>query len=142
MKTQLRVENPCPMILSRMSCGDGSFTCTSCKTQVVDFRNKTPEEIKRLSTPDTCGIFTTDQLPGQQKMAFSRKAVFYALAFCSFLGFNVTPVQAASKPMNTSGIPTFSAALAQEKETQKPKKKRKSKKAKKAAHVTIGCPSF
>lgn len=142
MKTPMRVENPCPMILSRMSCGDGSFTCTSCKTQVVDFRNKSLEEIKRLSTPDTCGIFTTDQLPGQQKMAFSRKAVFYALAFCSFLGFNVRPVHAATKPMNTSGIPAFKSATLPENETEKPKKKKKSKRSKKATQVLIGCPSF
>lgn len=141
MEKQLRVDNPCPMLLSRMSCGDGHFTCKSCKTEVIDFRGKSPEEIKRLSTPDTCGIFTADQLPGQQKMAFSRKMVFYALAFCSFLGFNVTPVQAAPKTMDTSGIPAMKPASLQEKETQKPKKKKKAKRSKKPQVVT-GCPSF
>lgn len=141
MNSQLRVENPCPMLLSRMSTGDGCFECKSCKKEVIDFRNKSSEEIKDLSTPETCGIFTIDQLPGQQKMGFSRKAVFYALAFCSFLGFNITPVQASTKSFNQTGIPVFSATVAKEKETEKPKKKKKSKKAKKA-YTTIGCPSF
>jgi hypothetical protein len=142
MEKQLRVDNPCPMLLSRMSCGDGRFTCKSCKTEVIDFRGKSTEEIKRIATPDTCGIFTADQLPGQQKMAFSRKMVFYALAFCSFLGFNVTPVHASPKPLNTSEMPSFSPMSSEEKETQKPKKKKKAKKGKKSKVVTTGCPSF
>lgn len=141
MEKQLRVDNPCPMLLSRMSCGDGHFTCKSCKTQVIDFRGKSPEEIKRLATPDTCGIFTADQLPGQQKMAFSRKMVFYALAFCSFLGFNVTPVQASPKPAEVSQTSVFAASSSQKDDTKKPKKKKKAKRSKKSQVVT-GCPSF
>ncbi len=128
------------MLLSRMACGDGRFNCKSCKTQVIDFRGKTTEEIKRLAAPDTCGIFTADQLPGQEKMSVSRKMVFYALAFCSFLGFNVTPVYASPKPLKAETA-MFEASDSQKDDTKKPKKKKKSKKGKKTS-VTIGCPSF
>ncbi|MES2557293.1 MAG: hypothetical protein V4604_14155 [Bacteroidota bacterium] len=141
MNNQLRVDNPCPMMLSRMSCSDGSFSCKSCKTEVIDFRGKSAEEIKRLSTPDTCGIFTTDQLPGQQNTSVSRKLVFYALAFCSFLGFNVSPVYAVPKPAQISETPVLAASSSQKEDTKKPKKKKKVKRSKKSQVVT-GCPSF
>lgn len=141
MKNQLRVEDPCPMILSRMSCGDGSFACKSCKTEVIDFRGKSEEEIKRLSTPETCGIFTADQLPGQQKIGVSRKMVFYALAFCSFLGFNVTPIHASPKQAQGSESPVFATSSSQKEEMKKPKKKKRAKRRKRSQVVT-GCPSF
>ena len=84
MNSQLRVENPCPMLLSRMSAGDGCFECKSCKKEVIDFRNKSSEEIKDLSTPETCGIFTLDQLPGQQKWVFLGKRCFMPWHFVRF----------------------------------------------------------
>lgn len=138
MQNQLRVDNPCPMLLSRMSCGDGGFSCKSCKTQVIDFRGKSTEEIKRFSGSGTCGIFTADQLSGQQKMSVSRKIVFYALVFCSFLGYNVTPVHASPKPTQVSETPVLAASVSSTAETEKPKKKKKAKRRKKAQPVIQG----
>lgn len=94
MKINLKVINPCPVRLSRMEKDCDTFFCNSCTKKVIDFRGKTYEEIVRMSDKDTCGIFTEDQLPGQQRLGTLRQTIFYGLAILSFLGFNVKPLSA------------------------------------------------
>lgn len=50
-----------------------------------------------------CGIFTVDQLPGQQRLSFFKQVLFYSLAALSLLGFSVRPVSAA-QPQRTSAL--------------------------------------
>jgi hypothetical protein len=149
--TNLRIDNPCPMLLSRMSKTDSGFSCKSCKREVIDFRDKTPEEIATAITADTCGIFNNSQLAAAPKHSLFRKGIFAALTVLSFLGFNVSPVNAA--PVRSSGaMITQSGAGQDEKENAslskktsgsaaKPKPKKKSHKKTKE-FKTIGCPSF
>ena len=90
----LRVENPCPVLLSRMTEDGQNYFCKSCSKKIVDFREKTLDEIKCSINKDTCGIFYTEQLIGQQKMSFIHQSIFYFLTILSFLGFTVRPVNA------------------------------------------------
>lgn len=136
----LRIDKPCPVLLSRMANNGNTLNCKSCQKEVIDFRNKTPEEIKALLTANTCGIFRNEQLSAPPRMTFFRKGVFAALTVLSFLGFNVGPVNASpARPVRT-GI-TASSGTFDEKE-KKPKSKKKKKHKKTKEFKTIGCPSF
>ncbi|MDZ4823251.1 MAG: hypothetical protein SH856_07315 [Flavobacteriales bacterium] len=94
MTVKLKVENPCPFLLMRMDKNGDNYFCKSCSKTIIDFTQKTQEEIKCAITPDTCGIFTVDQLHGQQKRTFLRHSIFYLLTLLSFLGFGVKPLSA------------------------------------------------
>ena len=96
--SQLKINNPCPVSLSNMKkCGD-NFTCKSCDKIVIDFRNKTDEQIRKELTKDTCGIFNTSQLSGQTNYSNFRQVAFNLLTLFSFLGFNVSPLKAQTLP--------------------------------------------
>lgn len=136
----LKVENPCPFLLSRMSKKNGSYFCSSCSKNIIDFRGKTEEEIKCATTKDTCGIFTSDQLKGQKRMSFWRQTAFYVFMFFSFLGFQVKPLSA-----QTPGINKTQQKIDNNEEPPKKKAKKEKKKVKKKKKpVTrfIGTPSF
>ena len=90
----LRIENPCPFVPTRMNKDGANFFCKSCSKTIVDFRSKTVDEIKCSINKDTCGIFTIDQLPGQQQMKLSRQLLFYCLTVLSILGFTIRPLSA------------------------------------------------
>jgi hypothetical protein len=90
----LRIENPCPFVPTRMNKHGANFFCKSCSKTIVDYRSKTIDEIKCAINKDTCGIFTADQLPGQQQMSFSRTLLFYCFTVLSLLGFSVGPLPA------------------------------------------------
>ena len=90
----LRIENPCPFVPTRMNKDGENFFCKSCSKTIVDFRSKTVDEIKCSINKDTCGIFTIDQLPGQQQMKFSRQLLFYCFSVLSIFGFSVGPLSA------------------------------------------------
>ena len=92
--TNLRIENPCPFVPLNSNKNANGYSCKACKKTVIDFREKTIEEIKCTVNKDTCGIFTIDQLPGQQSMGLFKHLLFYCLTLLSVLGFTVKPLNA------------------------------------------------
>jgi len=139
---ELKVANPCPMLLSRMEETGANFTCKSCKKEVIDFRGKSTEEIKAVITPTTCGVFTSDQLSGQQSQSFFRKGLFYALTVFSFLGFQVSPLKAETNRVHTTNL-QMDQMQVDDQQVEKPKKKKRAKKkSKEIVYRTIGTPSF
>jgi hypothetical protein len=151
-KTNIKVENPCPFLLYRMNKNGNDYFCKSCSKTVVDFRDKTEEEIKCLAYKDTCGVFTIDQLKGQQKQSISMQIIFYVLTVLSFLGFNVKPLTAQT----IDTIKTKTETVTSEGSNKKDKKfetdevtktnnkndKKTIFRRKKKKQVIIGCPSF
>jgi hypothetical protein len=139
----LRIDKPCPMLLNRMDKNGNNFTCKSCKKEIIDFRGQTPQEIAEKLAKNTCGIFHADQLPGQQKMSFFRHTVFYALTVLSFLGFNVSPMNAAPLQQNRpSGQLEINQTPSAGNDDKDKDKKKKKKRGKKRERPTIGTPSF
>lgn len=126
-----------------------NFYCKSCSKTIVDFREKTVEEIKGSINKDTCGIFTMEQLPSQQQMKLSRQILFYFFSVLSILGFTV-------RPFSTQAIQTKEETVIVDKESntkdlnegdEKAKKAdtKKNKKGlfrKKKRVTVIGCPNF
>src|SRR6185436_5328731 len=104
----LRINHPCPYLLSRMKKDGENYFCQGCSKTIIDFRGKSYEEIKCIANKDTCGIFTLDQLPSQQKMKFTRQIIFYGLAVISFFGFTVRPLKAQNKQVNNAIKDTIS----------------------------------
>lgn len=148
----MNISKPCPVYFSESSRVDGGFSCKSCSTIVVDFTDKTPEEISMLLKENMCGIFRNDQLSEAPRFSFRNRVLFSILAFASFIGFNVHPVQAqeTKKRIETTQEPvcpndgrTSYPKDATEKEAKiknqirNPKKYRKTK-----TYKIIGCPSF
>lgn len=150
--SSLRVDNPCPMLLRRMSEQGPDFHCKSCAKTVIDFRGKSRDEICQSITSDTCGIFTVRQLPGQRKAPFIRRTAFLFLTLLSFLGFSVSPVQA--QPAKAIGKPDSAYAQPDPKPALRRKKKARKKdscdkparrglfRKKKKEYRVIGTPSF
>jgi hypothetical protein len=146
----LRVENPCPFVPTRMNKDGENFFCKSCSKTIVDFRSKTVDEIKCSINKDTCGIFTIDQLPGQQQMKFSRQLLFYCFSVLSILGFSVGPLSAQttqtkkdtvlidtkSNNQDTVKVDKINTKKADTKAEKKGLFHRKKK------HKVIGCPAF
>lgn len=110
-------------------------------------RGKSVEEIRSVITSEFCGIFTSDQLPGQQRMKLSRRMIFNVMAIISLIGFSVKPMRVSAK---TSAISLHTEILentinnSDEEPKEKKKKKRKTRKQRKAdkRFGTIGCPAF
>lgn len=149
--TPIKVENPCPFLLMRMKKVGDNYFCKSCSKTVVDFRDKSIEEIKCLSNKDTCGIFKIDQLKGQQRQKFLRQSIFYLLTVLSFLGFNVKPLAAQTSDTLKTKTETLTVNPKNKKSKKdntdriekKEKKKRKALfRRKKKNKITIGCPAF
>lgn len=141
---QLRVDNPCPFLLERMKKNEDGYHCRSCSKTIIDFRDKTTEEICSSIDGNTCGIFYRHQLTGQQKMSAFRQTAFYVLTFLSFIGFSVKPVYGQNSRPVTEQSPI---QLSQEKDKEKKlKKKNKSSKGKsgkkKQKYKIVGTPAF
>lgn len=149
----IKVESPCPFLLNRMGKEGKDYFCKSCSKTVVDFREKTEDEIKCFANTGSCGVFTINQLKGQQRLSVSRQTIFYALTVISFFGFNVKPITA----QNVDTVQTQTEAHTLEESSQqvrnfekeevtKKEKNIRSKKSlfrrKKKEKVIIGCPSF
>lgn len=146
----LRIENPCPFVPSRMNKDGADFFCKSCSKTIVDFRGKTADEIKCSINKDTCGVFTIDQLQGQQQMKLSRQLLFYCFTVLSILGFSVRPLSAQTtqtkkdtilvdiKPNYQDSIQTAKTKI--EKADSKTEKKGLFRRKKK--YRVTGCPSF
>jgi|SRR3954468_7449687 len=146
----LKIDKPCPFTPTQWNKdGDGYF-CKSCSKKITDFREKTGEEIKHSIEEDTCGIFTMDQLPGQQKMSWTRQSFFYVLTFFSFIGFSVKPLSAQTsqtkkdttfvdvKKTSTGTVQTDTTAV----KATNNKREHKLFRRKKKYRTIGGCPSF
>lgn len=120
----LRIDSPCPVLLSRMTNNGDTFSCKSCKKEVIDFRNKTPEEIRLLITENSCGIFNPEQLTVVPRLSFSRQLLFTSLTVLSFLGFNVSSVQAA-QPISSQKTEMTQLSYHDDKDKEKDREKRK-----------------
>jgi hypothetical protein len=126
------------------------FFCKSCSKTIIDFRNKTIDEIKCSINKGTCGIFSRDQLTGQQQMRLSRKLAFCCFSFFSFLGFVVGPLSAQTIPtkkdtvvvdtksdnQKTVNVDKVSSRKADTQTEKKGLFRRKKK------YRVVGCPSF
>jgi hypothetical protein len=151
----IKVENPCPMSYGRLK-NDNGFYCKSCSKTLIDFRDKSTDEIiKQISTKSVCGVFNTAQIT-VPVFSFKTNLLFKALTLLAILGFNVKPLNAQTKqeilqdkttlqkrtlitnttldiPINTTTSLSKTVASTQKKWWHK-KKKLKIR--------TIGCPSF
>lgn len=142
---KIKVENPCPMLLSRLHKEGSTYSCGSCNKELIDFRNKTQQEIASTITPSTCGIFNNTQLLTAPKRSFFYKLQFAGLMLLSFLGFTVQPLNGQDKYEITDA---FNSELNFLKEKEKKKKKqsdktsRKRKNQKNTVYRTVGTPSF
>ena len=142
----IQVHKPCPVQLRNMDKLQGCYFCKSCEKQITDFRNLSNGEIIDQITPNTCGIFDSDQL-NQSKIPFFRKIIYYVLSLISLLGFNIPSnfaqvsssqkdsIKKVVKPIDN---PNFKL------EKKKPSKayRRHRKKYKKRKYQVIGTPSF
>jgi hypothetical protein len=147
----LKINNPCLMLLSRMNKVNNNYSCNSCNKIVIDFRHKTLEEIQDILKSGTCGIFNTHQLPAQQKMSFARKTIFYGLTLLAFLGFAVNPVKAQSPQNITPVKDSVSVDIENPKSKEEPNTEIKPEVAPTKKHffrknkkprVIMGCPDF
>jgi hypothetical protein len=152
------IENPCPMILNRIK-KEGDFYCKSCSKEIIDFRNKSSEEIISKSKDGSCGIYNEDQVT-KTHYGIRKRFLFQLLTIFSFIGFNVKPLQAQETPKKTQPInlskdsiqkpvigriaidPKRDTLLIPENDKVKPKKKWFRRKKKNVKGSTIGCPSF
>jgi hypothetical protein len=152
--SSLHIDKPCPYIPKKKdACGIG-FHCKSCNKIVVDFTDKTLAEIEQSITPDTCGIFSFDQIPNQPKMSIARQILFYGLMFVSLIGFNVKPIaaQTTKQEIKAKKIEAKEAKKSVKKQLKSAKQEKKSKKRKRTlfrrrGHIkgkmrTMGCPDF
>ncbi|MES2591204.1 MAG: hypothetical protein V4608_04915 [Bacteroidota bacterium] len=147
--TDLKIEKPCPMLLARMSKDqNNTIFCKACKKNIVDFRDKSLDEILSSITKETCGIFNSNQLKGQSNMTFLRQLLFYGLMILSFFGCNVRPINISNKSNDTTlekqkadlfKSPDTGSVITKEKEIQK-KKKLFHKKKKRKNFVITGSP--
>jgi hypothetical protein len=93
---KINIPNPCPMSLNRVKSGD-SFFCKSCDKPIVDFRDKTAEEIITYFQNRTgCGIFHEDQVT-TSTYSFKNKFLYKVLTVLAVFGLNVKPLNAQSK---------------------------------------------
>lgn len=147
----LRIDRPCPMALSRLKRNGADFSCQSCAKTVVDFRGKTMPELVDSIQHETCGVFSSDQLPGQQRMKRSRQLLFYCLTALSILGFSVKPLTAQSVQNKKGKVLVESKTEHQDnvstvrtvakKSNATPKRKGLLRRKKKQT-LFIGCPKF
>jgi hypothetical protein len=164
----LKIENPCPMLLGRLK-GEASdnYYCNSCEKTIVDFRDLSDQEVfAKLQEGMSCGIFYEDQLKGQgqvRRYNWMEKAAFYALMTFSWVGFNVTPLQAQAntptsekekryampKEASDKGVEPMAAVktVSKEKSKEEPVVKKEKKKIKRRRFRRLrnrwtGCPAW
>lgn len=151
----IQLSNPCPMLLSRMKKEGPDYYCKSCSKKVVDYSNKSIEEIIATLKPGTCGIFNPDHVKPTPNRSLKRQWLFYGLTLLSFFGLNVKPLQSqtsATKKDSTSLSVTPRAVVISDSDTVKantattPIKKDKKglfrRRQKVRKFRPIGCPDF
>lgn len=150
MNKLIDLHSPCPMSLKSIE--NNSFQCKSCNKQILDLRNKSPEEIRReFKGTNICGIFNENQIQ-KRTFSFSYRLRFTLLTIIAYFGFNVKPIIAQSELKHeTQNEHTFTVSPEKPKQTEaqneekKQKRKnffraRKNKKVKQFRFT--GCPSF
>ncbi|UTW61687.1 hypothetical protein KFE98_16985 [bacterium SCSIO 12741] len=101
----MELKHPCPMALSRLENKDGSFSCSACARNLVDFRGKSEAEIRACAGKDLCGVFDLDQLPDQKRYSGWNQMLFSALALLSLIGFSVKPLSAqTTEPIQVDSV--------------------------------------
>ena len=130
------------MAIQTMENKHGKFHCTSRSKNIVDFRGKSYNEIKKKSTSKTCGIFNKDQVQPYTNYTYYKKIILKALTILSLIGFHVSPLSANAYSLNTKE----KIELQKEKEKSKKEKKKLKKRwnpfRKKKKFPAVGCPSF
>lgn len=116
--------------------GNSCFLCTGCNKLVMDFRNKTWEEIEDLRDQFTCGIFDKEQLSHTPYLERKKRWMYRLLVAASFLGFQISPIEAdAQIPQQTLGFNSKNSTS----ENIRPRKKvKRSKKVKRNKRVMYG----
>ncbi len=156
--SKIRIEHPCPMVLSKMKTEDG-FYCKSCAKNIVDFRGKSQTEIKREFKENQCGIFD-EQIVSTPTFGFKYKFLFKTLTLLSLIGFNIKPLYAQETKKQKDSLqinndtlrqpvigkitiePKRDTLLIMDPDDMKHKKRRFFRRKKKVVGRTIGCPSF
>lgn len=90
----MQIKNPCPVAVQRMDKIGDHFFCNSCQKEVIDFRDKSIDEIKQIISYGGCGIFNRNQMTQQKSYGFINRTLFYGLTLISLMGFNVKPLKA------------------------------------------------
>lgn len=148
---KLKVDKPCPVLLTRMTKDGQNYFCKSCSKTIIDFRDMTLDEIKCSINSNTCGIFTNDQLQGQQKTTLFRQTLFYFLTVLSFFGLSVRPLNAqttnttkdtVSADIKTKPKETLQTDKTVVKENVTATKNKGLFRKKKKKYRTIGTPAF
>ena len=145
MSSNLKIDNPCPFILTKFNKREEGYFCKSCNKTIIDFRDNTAEEIHNIINKGTCGIFNYDQLSGQQQMKFTRRLLFYFFSIISFLGFTIKPLNAQPKRPSIDSISNNIIANRNDKNDGAKSdtlKKKKSFFKRNKKHRVIGCPEF
>lgn len=145
----LRIDNPCPMTLARVSSSDGTFYCDNCQNSIIDFRDKSNDEIIQLiSSKKACGIFNDDQLV-QPQYSLLYKIRFAVLTLVAVLGFNVHPIQAQVSNLDSCTYDPGYTVKSNTEETQQTErvklhkpKKRKIFRRRRRVYRTMGCIEF
>jgi hypothetical protein len=144
MNQPLQIEKPCPFVPTARNQTGGGFYCKGCKKVVHDMRGKTQDEIRSYKGQDFCGIFTTDQLPGQRRMKFSRQMAFSFMTLLSLLGFTVKPmsVSGAGQPYQGKMVNHEFSAMRTDKNDEEGGKKKNKKNKKKKKHRRLAGSAF
>lgn len=105
----LVIDDPCPMLWSKMDAVPGGRHCGSCNKVVVDFTQYTQEEIIdyfKKHGQNVCGQYRPDQLAGHQPHSWRYRLAFASLLTLSFFGFKVSPMQAqeVERPLNELNV--------------------------------------
>lgn len=90
----MEIRRPCPASLSNMTKSGDAYFCPGCSKSVIDFRDKSIEEIKEKLQLGGCGVFNSDQLTQQKRFGYFGRFAFRVLTVISFLGFTVKPMKA------------------------------------------------
>jgi hypothetical protein len=146
--TNIKLDAPCPITLGRLENSSG-FHCSSCDREIIDFRNKSTEEIIAfLSVNHACGIFNQDQVI-TPCFSFKNAFLFKVLTLLAILGFHVKPVAAQTTPkgqQDTSSVNKKKISGSENKKKKPEKKtwfeKRREKKMMKRRRYRIGTPAF
>jgi hypothetical protein len=91
MQNNLHIARPCPFAPKKARQSGEGFYCSKCDKVVVDFRDKSTEDIMAAGK-DICGIFYAEQLGAQPKMRPHKTIAFALLTVFSFFGIQASPL--------------------------------------------------
>lgn len=123
MQNSLHIDRPCPFSPTKSKRSDSGYYCNRCNKIVIDFRDKSIEEILAAGK-NTCGIFQPSQLGAQKKMRFSKSIAFFLLSLLSIIGIQASPLE-GKVYRNTISVSKSSQNSEDPKPVKVKKKKRK-----------------